>query len=260
MIAQRKDRPALKRMQTPVFRVSFPNLFKPAAFGKNEPKFSVTGIIRPSEFTPDDAQKWGALLAELLLQMRATLYASYNPGDPNIRWPVRSGMEPKKAPIAGYGPGTEFFVMSSSIEVPPQVVLQNLLPASPADVYAGCWCRATVIPFAYSNEGQGGGFLLGNVQKVRDDEAFGASAVDPSSEFEQLPFEGQAPAPQYPAQQAPVPQYPAQQTPVPQYPAQQAPAQQAPVPQYPAQQTPVPQYPAQQTPVPQYPAQPQGWE
>ena len=51
------------------------------------------------------------------------------------------------------------------------------------EVYPGCYVRATIVFFPYSNEGKGVGVLLNNVQKLEDGERLGGGAASAADDF-----------------------------------------------------------------------------
>ena len=52
------------------------------------------------------------------------------------------------------------------------------------EVYSGCYVRATIVFFPYSNEGKGVGVLLNNVQKLADGDHLGGSAASAADDFD----------------------------------------------------------------------------
>ena len=147
-----------KKILTPVFRVSFPSLFEPSDFdGKS--KYSVTMLFgKDADLTEIKAaikdaikEKWGAKVP------------------PNLWNPLRDGSE--KPDLDGYD-GCQF--MKASSKTRPGVVdqdCQEIIDSS--ELYAGCFARATVVPFAFDVSGKKGvSFLLSNVQKVDDGDSF----------------------------------------------------------------------------------------
>lgn len=142
----------------------------------------------------------------------------------------------------GYGPSGDAFgeecrgcmVLRTSAKQQPVIVgldMQNII--NPADVYSGCYVRASVNMFAYNSNGNKGiGCGLNAVQKIEDgeplsmrvsaEEAFGGANAYGGA----APYNAQQPVYQQPSYQAAAPVY--QQTP---YQAPAAPAYQPAVPQ-----------------------------
>ena len=52
------------------------------------------------------------------------------------------------------------------------------------EVYPGCYVRATIVFFPYSNEGKGVGVILNNVQKLEDGERIGSGAASAAEDFD----------------------------------------------------------------------------
>lgn len=155
---------------SPVGRVSYPNVFKPA-----EPmqqggakKYQITLLI-----DKDDP---------LLAQMKDTAAAAAKKKWPNgpprkPRSPFRDGderFEEKNGSCPEYK-GKFFIQFKSPEDRPPQVVDDKNRPITEASgkFYPGCWARVSYTAYAYDQGGNiGVAFALANVQKVRDDEPF----------------------------------------------------------------------------------------
>ena len=63
----------------------------------------------------------------------------------------------------------------------PEIVDRQVQPIlKQSEVYSGCWANISLEFYPYDNEGRGVGVMLGNIQKVRDDEklAGGRSAAE----------------------------------------------------------------------------------
>lgn len=151
-----------KKVMTPKFRVSFPNVFTAKSFENQEAKFSLTMLF---EKTTD--------LAGL---KKAAFNAATEKWGPKEKWPkglrmpFRDGNE--KSDLMGYE--NTIFVSASSKQRP-GVVDQKRAPIAETDgtFYPGCYARATLIAFAYDKAGNRGvSFSLQNVQKLADGEAF----------------------------------------------------------------------------------------
>lgn len=148
---------------TPVFRVSFPELFKTRSFNGGAEKFSVTMLFPVGEKLTEmkaaakaaAVEKWGKKIPETL------------------RIPFRKTDE--KPDLAGYEPGAIFVKAVANPDFPPErldIHGQKILSA--ADIYAGCFARAFVACFAYDAAGNKGvSFGLRSIQKVADGEPLG---------------------------------------------------------------------------------------
>lgn len=157
------------RLMTPVFRVSFPQLFEAKGYDGNDPKFSVNAIIQKG-VTGKDKQLLQAMhkAAEKMAIDKFGEQAFRKMRKLNqFKWPFRDGEEKD---MDGYGSGVIF--LSLSTKMAPGVIGRNKEPLSESDVYAGCYARATVSPYDFDNKSKGVAFGLNNLQKVGEGEAF----------------------------------------------------------------------------------------
>ncbi len=83
----------------------------------------------------------------------------------------------------GYEKGAIYLNLKSNQK--PGLVDSNVQPIlDQSEFYGGCWARATVQAYAYDQKGNRGvGFGLLNIQKLKDDTAFG-SKVKAEDDFE----------------------------------------------------------------------------
>jgi hypothetical protein len=166
-MADKKQQKAV--LTTPVFRVSFPQLFEAKAYGTGEAKFSVQAIF--------DKKLEGAEREKMEAMVRlAEATAIEKFGEENFRklrklgkfkWPFRDGEEKE---FDGYGPDKVFMTLST--KNPPGVIGRNKERVTVKDVYAGCYARATVGCYSFDNESKGVAFGLNNVQKVGEGPGF----------------------------------------------------------------------------------------
>lgn len=151
---------------TPVFRLSFPSLFEARAQAKGKPKFQCSALFAK-----------GADLS--LLKKAAEDVGVAKWGADKGKWPkgwVSPFKDQGNKEYEGYEAGAIFISLSSTQR--PEVVGPDKNPIEESDIYAGCYCRASVRPFAYEYRETSNGpvmtrgisFGLGNVQKVRDGE------------------------------------------------------------------------------------------
>jgi hypothetical protein len=175
---------------TPKFRVSFPSVFEKSSFEGSAGRYSVTGLFQPSGFSDDEKAKWSAIRKRLddvcIEKFKKSLndMVKANPsfkvcGLPTVLTPkgqtiwYRRGET--KPDIDGYGPGIAFFVMASTKRRPNVVdgKGQPITIENEGDFYAGCYARASVLPYAFDNKfGKGVSIGLGNLQKLADGESF----------------------------------------------------------------------------------------
>jgi hypothetical protein len=191
---------------TPVFRASYPNLFTPrAAQAGAELKYSLT-MIFPKVMT-DPTEK--ALMDALKAAVAKAAVDKWGPD--KAKWPTKKldlgngefrvvsainspwhdGVE-KDQP--GYGADVVYAAASAKAAYKPGLVnAQNQDIIQPNEFYAGCYARAIVTVFAYSNQRLGVSFGLRAVQKVRDGEPMGGS-VNAADVFDAIQAPAGAPA------------------------------------------------------------------
>lgn len=160
----------LCRVVTPEFRVSYPHVFKAQGM-KNKPdakkSFSITMLF------PKDLD-----LGPIKEAMKHAKIQAF--GEDKAKWPkglqspVQDGDAPKHADKEGYE-GHWAIKATSSEDQKPGVVDQNVEPIlNQADFYPGCFARASLLAYIWDNEfGQGVGFILDHVQKMREGKSFG---------------------------------------------------------------------------------------
>jgi hypothetical protein len=162
------------RLLTPPFRVSFPSVFEKSSYKGGNPRFSLTGLFYPKEFTEGDKAKWKAIRARLGEVCQEFFKKPYDvmKEDRTFKIPFHKGDEKS---YQGYGdPNMIFFSMANSKRRPEIVDLKgNSIGAeNQEEFYAGCWARASVNPYAFDNIGKGLAIGLGNLKKLKDDESF----------------------------------------------------------------------------------------
>ncbi len=169
---------------TPVFRLSFPQLFEAKGFKGGEPKFSATMLF-------DEAAQATPQFAALVAAAKAAAVEKWGDKVPTgLRNPFRKGEE--KPDLDGYEPGMIFVKATAKEEFPPDIVDQKKQEiVLRKEVYAGCYCRAVVTAFAYDGYGTDGvSFGLRAIQKVGDAPSFGGGGAEL---LDELPMpEGQA--------------------------------------------------------------------
>lgn len=175
----------VQRYVTPVFRLSFPNLFEATAMDENsKPKFGLTAVWTPSKFTESDKKRWKAMMAALDAESKSAFKKAWKDLPGNFKTGVRDGAE--KANLEGFGEGTKFANITTKMR--PGVIDAGKSKIGPEegnadDIYPGCYCRATVTVYSYDNKGKGVALGLMNVQKVADGERLD-SRTDAAEDFE----------------------------------------------------------------------------
>lgn len=169
-------------VNTPKFRVSYPNVFKARRndlSGKDE--YSLIALMPK-----------GADLAKLKEVAQKAIVDKW--GADKAKWPANlrspfrdqadraKNVDGKMVLPAGYEAGAIFLNLKSSQR--PGVVDQNVQDIiDETQFYAGCWAIASVNAYAYDNKGNRGvAFGLNNIQKVKDGEPLGNRAR-PESDF-----------------------------------------------------------------------------
>lgn len=177
MATKPKTKEKVARFLTPVFRVSYPHLFKPTAMKDAPnavPKYSVAALWTPSKFTDREKQLWSAILKALDAESMRAFKCSYKDlpkKKPNAKRGIRNGLEREGA--EGYGEGVRFANLTSLAK--PGVIDaktgDDIGPdyGNAEEIYPGCYCQATVTVYSY-NKGGGTGLALGlgNVRKIKD--------------------------------------------------------------------------------------------
>jgi len=169
----------MKKLLTPVFRVSFPSVFEASSYEGGVPKFSVSAVWEPARFTDKEKVLWKAMydLADEVCMAKFKKKAGSLPA--NFKRGFRDGEE--KADLTGYGPGKVFAALSSKMR-PGVIGLDRAPITDPDEFYPGCYARATITCYAYDNVGKGYAFGLNNLQKIRDGERLD-SKTDPEEDF-----------------------------------------------------------------------------
>jgi hypothetical protein len=166
-----------KRLLTPAFTLSFPNLYVAKA-GEEEgskPKFGATAIWTPAKFSEADKGLWKAILRELNAVSLEHFGKEWKNLPDNIKRGLRDGAA--KEDVVGYGPGTRFANMTTLNR--PGVIDKDKSPIGPEHdnedlIYPGAICRAKVSVWAYGGKGskqskyKGVSIGLLNLQKLKD--------------------------------------------------------------------------------------------
>ncbi len=169
-------------VNTPIFRVSYPNVFQAKRNALNEKdEFSIVCLfpkgadISGLKAAAQEAivKKWGADKTKWPAQIRTPFR------DQGER---AKDVDGKRILPAGHEEGAIFLNLKSSNR--PGVVDQNVQDIiDESQFYAGCYARASVNAYAYDMIGNRGvAFGLGNIQKVKDGDPLGNRAR-PEQEF-----------------------------------------------------------------------------
>jgi hypothetical protein len=161
---------------TPVFRVSFPSVFVMDSYGDGTPKYTLDAIWDPSKFTDKDKKLWAQLLAGMDEASLSKFKKKLKELPVTFHKGIRNGNEKTSE---GYGEGKLFSKLSSN--KPFGVVDLARNPIGPAHgneslLYAGCYARAFVRPYAYDNKSRGVRLVILSLQKVAEGEKLDGSA------------------------------------------------------------------------------------
>lgn len=178
----------MANINTPTFRVSYPNVFKARKNELNgQDEYSVVALFKKGED-----------LSALKKAAQEAIIAKWGPDQAkwpkNLRSPFRDQAERakevdgKRILPAGHEEGAVFLNLKTRQR--PGVVDQNVQDIiDESQFYAGCYARASVNAFAYDQKGNRGvAFGLGNIQKVKDGEPLGNRAK-PEQDFAPIQVE-----------------------------------------------------------------------
>lgn len=171
---------------TPAFRISYPNLWKPR---KNE-------LNGKDEYSCVALFPKGEDLTELIQLAQVAIVDMW--GADKKKWPsnFRNPFRDQGEKTKQLDDGTSFLpegleegaiFLNLKSQHKPGVVDQQVQPIlNPAEIYAGCWCRASVNAFTYDQKGNRGvSFGLVNIQKVKDDDPLSGRST-PQDDFQPI--------------------------------------------------------------------------
>lgn len=165
------------RVVTGEVRLSYAHLFEPQSINGSKPKYSVSLLI-PKTDTVTIAAIERAI--DAAIDAGTGKFGGKKPNKAVLKLPLRDGdVERDDEAYQGC-----FFINANST-LPPQVVNADLQPIlSPAEVYSGCYGRASVNFYAFNTNGNRGiACGLGNVQKLRDGEPLGGGRTNAVDDF-----------------------------------------------------------------------------
>ena len=171
------------KVTTTEFRVAYPAVFRPKhndLSGKDE--YSVVALFPK-----------GADLSKLKAAAQAAVIKKF--GEDKKKWPkslkspfrdqadrAKENDKGEEVLPQGYEAGAIYINMKSAQR--PGVVAQDMNEIiDESDFYGGCWARASINAYAYDIKGNRGvAFGLNNLQKLKDDDAFG-NRTKPQDDF-----------------------------------------------------------------------------
>lgn len=184
--------------QTPVVRLSFPNIATPQK-RKNGDRYNASLIIDMESLSPNDRAKLAAMkkAAEDQLREKFGAKAFGEDGKPRngFALPFKSGADKVReddegniVPYDGYGPGTVFFNVTTSRRPGLGVAVRDgqgarIDDTDKADMfYAGCYVMAQIHTFPYDQDGNKGvSFGLDHLVFIRDGEPLGGGGAPRSA-------------------------------------------------------------------------------
>lgn len=151
----------IKGRDCPLFRLSYPQLAQPKAFeGKGDPEYSITMLV----------SKKDPKLKVLREKMRNAMTEKFGPESkwPREWWnPFRDGDEDK--PDQQAYQGMYFIKAKAKEDKKPMVLGADGNAVDPQSLYPGCYCKASLIAYAYEFKGKkGAGFSLKGIQFIKD--------------------------------------------------------------------------------------------
>lgn len=165
------------RLQTPPFIAMWPNLFRAKKNDQSDdpnakPKYGVTAVFLPSEWSKADKTRWQALEKVLNEKSQEAFGKPFAKLAPNNRG-IRRNSD-RTTPIPDIP--DDAYVVNFTTLSKPGVVHITEGDVSPEDgnddlVYSGMWCQATVGAFSYTGKKAKGVALgLNNVRILISDE------------------------------------------------------------------------------------------
>ena len=167
--------PEYKKITTPPFRISFPEVFKAKAFEEGQdPKFSCM-MCFPKDTTD---------MSELKAEIKRVAQEKWGKKRPKkFMQPIKDGAD---LDLDGM---ENFWTVRASSNRKPGIVDKNLnliTEEEAEEVYAGAWFRATINAFVFDRQtNKGVSFGLNNLQKIKDDESF-VGSVKPQDDFDEI--------------------------------------------------------------------------
>ena len=168
-----------KNIITPTFRVAFPNVFVPVSYqGIGAPQYSISMIF---DIDSDLKELKAAILeiAKITFPKRdiKTLKLPFRDGNTILHKETGEQYDMYK---------NKLVFTASSKKRRPEIINAKKEPiTSEGDFYAGCYARASILPYAYTLNGGGVSLGLQNIQKIRQGEPF-ISFVAADDEFDRV--------------------------------------------------------------------------
>lgn len=154
----------LKKVLTPMFRVSFPSLDEPQSYKGQPPKYKITMLF---DKKTTDMKGINAAIKNATIEKFGSDPARW---PKSLKKPIRDG--DMKDDVNGYA--GHWFITATSKSKPGLVDYPDRNPILEKNaLYAGSYARAELIAFYYDAEGNKGiSFSLQNLQKIKDGKPF----------------------------------------------------------------------------------------
>lgn len=132
---------------TPKFRVAFPQVAEMKVFAPGQKgRYSSVALFTPSEFTDAEKIKWKALIDACNRVSVEFFKKPMKDLDRSVyKTPFHKGEE--KEQYAGFGAGVIYCTMSAYTRRPTVLSIDGATSLDPAELYPGCYARASVNPF-----------------------------------------------------------------------------------------------------------------
>ncbi len=160
------------KVRTGKCRLSYPHLFE---------KYEKSDKYQCQLLIPKDDKESMRVIKEAIetakAKGKAELWGNKIPG--NYRSPLNDGdnLDDMEAYEGMY------YLNAKSTRKPQVVDLDRDDILDAEEVYSGCYVRASIVFYPYSNEGKGVACLLNNIQKLEDGERLGGGAASADEDF-----------------------------------------------------------------------------
>lgn len=161
-------------------RFSYVNIFKSRAFqtGQDE-KYSICLLIPKKD--KETIKKIQAAVDAAIKQGISEKWGGKKPS--NLKLPLRDGDDERAEEAEEYT--GMCFLNANSNEKPGIIDIYKNEILDPAEVYSGCWGRASINFYPFNSNGNKGvGVGLNNIQKLGDDEHLGGARASAEDDFD----------------------------------------------------------------------------
>ena len=187
-----------KLVKSPLARISYPNVFKMQKFDDGKEQYNVVLLIPKTEGVAKPNKD--PILKPMYAALKAAAVEKWGGSFPDgLQFPVKDGDKPRKSQDEASPECRGMWVVPCSSGHKPGIVgpdAQSYLE-NESDFYAGCYAFVSMNGYAWSHamSGNGVGFGLRNIQKVKDGEKLGGIVAahddfEPIQGSEQLELEG----------------------------------------------------------------------